>query len=108
MLLTLALGAVYFGSVVALQALFVRLTRQESALAVVASTLAIATLFGPARRRPQTFIDRRFFRHRCDAQQALEAFRSARNRRRTSTRSRTTCSASCGTRRSQSQRSSGW
>jgi hypothetical protein len=73
-LLTLALGAVYFGSVVALQALFVQLTGQESALAVVASTLAIAALFGPARRRLQTFIDRRFFRHKYDAQQVLEAF----------------------------------
>jgi hypothetical protein len=72
--LTLALGVVYFGSIVALQALFVQLTGQESALAVVASTLAIAALFGPLRRRVQAFIDRRFFRTRYDARLVLEQF----------------------------------
>jgi hypothetical protein len=73
-LLTLTLGATYLVSVVALQALFVQLTGQQSALAVVASTLAIAALFGPLRRRVQALIDRRFFRKKYDARQVLEAF----------------------------------
>ncbi|NJM07561.1 hypothetical protein HC891_17325 [Candidatus Gracilibacteria bacterium] len=72
--LTLVLGATYFVGVVALQALFVRLTGQESTLAVVASTLGIAALFGPLRRRVQAFIDRRFFRRKYDAQQVLANF----------------------------------
>ena len=72
--LTLTLGATYLVGVVALQALFVRLTGQESALAVVASTLTIAALFGPLRRRVQAVIDRRFFRRKYDAQQVLEQF----------------------------------
>ncbi|MBC8160184.1 MAG: hypothetical protein H7Z42_03110 [Roseiflexaceae bacterium] len=72
--LTLTLGAAYLVGVVALQALFVRLTGQESALAVVASTLAIAALFGPLRRGVQRVIDRRFFRRKYDAQQVLERF----------------------------------
>jgi hypothetical protein len=73
-LLTLGLGAIYLGSVVLLQSLFVRLTGQESTLAVVASTLAIAALFGPLRARVQSFIDRRFFRRKYDAQQVLHQF----------------------------------
>jgi hypothetical protein len=73
-LLTLALGAVYFLGVVVLQALFVRLTGETSTLAVVASTLVIATLFGPLRRRVQALIDRRFFRKKYDARRVLEAF----------------------------------
>jgi hypothetical protein len=73
-LLTLTLGAVYLVSVVALQALFVRLTGQESTLAVVASTLVIAALFQPLRTRVQAFIDRRFFRRKYDARQVLAQF----------------------------------
>jgi hypothetical protein len=72
--LTLSLGAVYLASVVVLQALFVRLTGEESTLAVVASTLAIAALFGPLRRRVQSFIDRRFFPRKYDGRRVLEAF----------------------------------
>ena len=72
--LTITLGATYLIGVVVLQALFVRLTGQESALAVVASTLAIAALFGPLRRRVQAIIDRRFFRRKYDARLVLEQF----------------------------------
>jgi hypothetical protein len=73
-LLTVALGTTYLLSVVLLQRLFVRLTGQESTLAVVASTLAIAALFGPLRRWVQGFIDRRFFRRTYDAQLVLAQF----------------------------------
>ncbi|MBC8160186.1 MAG: hypothetical protein H7Z42_03120 [Roseiflexaceae bacterium] len=72
--LSLTLGATYLVGVVALQALFVRLTGQESALAVVASTLVIAALFGPVRRRVQAVIDRRFYRRKYDARLVLEQF----------------------------------
>ncbi len=72
--LTLVLGITYLVGVVVLQTLFVRLTGQESALAVVASTLVIAALFGPLRRQVQSLIDRRFFRRTYDAQQVLAQF----------------------------------
>jgi hypothetical protein len=72
--LTATLVALYFGGIVVLQRLFVFLTGQQSTLAVVASTLLIAALFNPLRRRIQSFIDRRFYRSKYDATRTLEAF----------------------------------
>jgi hypothetical protein len=72
--LTAALALVYFGSIVVLQGLFRALTGETSQLAVVASTLAIAALFVPLRRRVQAFIDRRFYRRKYDVAKTLEAF----------------------------------
>jgi hypothetical protein len=72
--LTVTLVALYFGGIVVLQRVFVLLTGQKSTLAVVASTLAIAALFVPLRRRVQGFVDRRFYRRKYDARKTLEAF----------------------------------
>jgi hypothetical protein len=72
--LTTTLVALYLGGVVVLQRIFVALTGEQSTLAVVASTLVIAALFNPLRRRIQSFIDRRFYRRKYDARKTLEAF----------------------------------
>jgi hypothetical protein len=74
--LTVLLAALYFGSIVELQRVFVALTGQQSTLAVVVSTLAIAALFNPLRRRVQALVDRRFYRSKYDAAKTLAAFNS--------------------------------
>jgi len=76
--LTAMLVLCYLGGVVSLQAAFRSLTGQESTLAVVASTLAIAALFNPLRRRVQGFVDRRFYRRKYDATKILAAFNARR------------------------------
>ncbi len=74
--LTATLALVYLGGIAVLQGLFRALTGQESSLAVVASTLAIAALFSPFRHRLQGFIDRGFYRKRYDAKETLSGFGS--------------------------------
>ena len=74
--LTGALVAVYVGSVVLLQYPLRALGGGESQLAIVASTLVIAALFGPLRRRIQAFIDRAFYRKKYDAKETLSGFGS--------------------------------
>ncbi len=70
--LTASLALLYVGGIAVLQGLFRALGGGESQLAVVASTLVIAALFGPLRRRIQALIDRRFYRRKYDAVRALE------------------------------------
>jgi hypothetical protein len=75
--LTGALVAVYFGGVALLQGLVRALVGQDSDVAIVAATLAVAALFLPLRRRIQAFIDRRFFRRKYDATRVLAAHGAA-------------------------------
>lgn len=74
--LTVILALVYFGSILTTQALIHNLTGQsdEPTIVLVASTLLIAALFGPLRRRIQGFIDRRFYRRKYDSAQTVASF----------------------------------
>jgi hypothetical protein len=75
-ILTASLALVYFGSVAVTQTVFHALTDRadQPQLTVVLSTLIIAALFNPSRRRIKSFIDRRFYRSKYDARKTLEAF----------------------------------
>jgi hypothetical protein len=74
--LTLSLVVMYLGAVVGTQRLLSPLVGEGNQLAVVVSTLVIAALFRPWRRRIQAFIDRRFYRKKYDASKLLERFGS--------------------------------
>ncbi len=74
---TAFLGMIYLGGVTLLQSLFVTFSGQQSAAAVVISTLLMAALFNPLRYRLQDMIDRRFYRQKYDAQKALAEFAAA-------------------------------
>ena len=79
-LLTATLALFYFGSILVLQQIFRFMTGNTSSIAIVISTLAIAALFAPLRKRVQNFIDRSFYRQKYDAARALEEFNAATRR----------------------------
>jgi hypothetical protein len=73
-ILTALLALTYFGLVTLSQSLTQQMMGEQSPLVVVVSTLVIAALFNPLRRRVQAFVDRRFYRQKYDAQRTLDAF----------------------------------
>lgn len=75
--LTGLLAMVYLGTVIILQSIFEVITGQQSAITIVISTLIIAAIFQPLRKRVQSIIDRRFYRRKYDTAQTLQRFSAA-------------------------------
>jgi len=76
-LITAALALLYYGSVALIQGLFRLPGEGRSQLPIVGSTMVIAALFSPLRRRMQELIDRRFYRRKYNAEKILAAFSAA-------------------------------
>jgi hypothetical protein len=73
-LLTALLGSIYAAAVLVFGQMFGGVANNPPSWAVAGATLAVATLFQPARRRIQRTVDRRFNRRRYDAAKTIEAF----------------------------------
>jgi len=72
--LTALLALLYFGLIFTLQSLFQGIFHQNNDVVIVISTLAIAALFQPLRRRIQSIIDRRFYRSKYDAAKIVATY----------------------------------